>query len=105
MPVTSGSVSVNPLINRLVEEFTSELVGVPIAIGLIVVTYIVLPRADRRRARQSVVLLVLSILCGPGRFLLPKGHTVHTGLSFAATFLLLASIGRSMVLLLVHFVW
>jgi small-conductance mechanosensitive channel len=91
------------LVTRLITQFTSEIVAIPLAVALVVVTYLVLPRSERRRERQSAILLGLSVVCGLSRFVLPEEATAHRGLLFGATFFLLASIGRSAVLLLVHF--
>jgi len=90
------------LVGRMVDQFTSEMVAIPLAVLLVVATFLVLPRPDRRRARQSAVLLGLSVVCGLSRFLLPTEAAAHRALLFGATFFLLASIGRSIVLLLVH---
>ena len=91
------------LVTRLITQFTSEIVAIPLAVALVVVTYLVLPRSERRRERQSAILLGLSVVCGLSRFVLPEEATAHRGLLFGATFFLLAFIGRSAVLLLVHF--
>ena len=84
------------------EQFTSEIVAIPLALVLILLAWALLPRPERRRVRQSVVLLGMSIACGVGRLLLPEGAAVQRAVLFGATFFLLASIGRSVVLLLVR---
>jgi small-conductance mechanosensitive channel len=93
------------LASRLIDQFTSEIVAIPFALLLVAATFLVLPRPERRRARQSAVLLGLSVVCGLSRFILPAEAAAHRGLLFGATFFLLASIGRSVVLLLVHFLF
>src|ERR1700722_7905479 len=89
--------------SRLLTQFTSEIVAIPLALGLIGLALASLPRAERRRVRQSVVLLLLSIGCGLGRLVLPEEAAAHRALLFGATFFLLASIGRTTVLLVVYF--
>lgn len=82
-------------------DVTSEAVGIPLAILLLALAMVLLPAGERRRARQGALLLGLSLLCGLARFVFPVGASVRKPLVFAATFFLLASIGRSLVLLLV----
>jgi small-conductance mechanosensitive channel/CRP-like cAMP-binding protein len=82
-------------------DLTSEMVGIPLAVILLALALALLPKSQRRRARQGAVLLGLSLLCGATRFLFRQDASVRRPLLFAATFFLLASIGRSLVLLLV----
>jgi small-conductance mechanosensitive channel len=82
-------------------DVTSEAVGIPLAILLLALAMVLLPAGERRRARQGAILLGLSLLCGLARFVFPVAASVRKPLLFAATFFLLASIGRSLVLLLV----
>ena len=83
-------------------DLTSEMVGIPLALILAVLAALLLPRGERRRARQGIVLLVLSLACGAARFVFPADASVRRPLLFAATFFLLASMGRSLVVLLVY---
>jgi small-conductance mechanosensitive channel/CRP-like cAMP-binding protein len=83
-------------------DLTSELVGIPVALLLLVAAYLLLPRAERYRTRQGAYLLAVSLVCGVGHQLLPAEATVRRLLLFAATFCLLASMGRSGVILFVH---
>src|SRR5258708_28418581 len=83
-------------------DLTSEMVGVPLAIVLLALAFVVLPAAERKRARQGAVLLVLSFVCGLARFLFPVHAEVRRPLLFLATFFLLPSMGRSVVLVLVR---
>jgi small-conductance mechanosensitive channel len=82
-------------------DLTSEMVGIPLALFLLLLATLLLPPGQRRRARQGAVLLGLSLLCGTARFCFPAEASVRRPLLFAATFFLLASIGRSVVLLLI----
>ncbi|HEX3345324.1 MAG TPA: mechanosensitive ion channel family protein [Polyangiaceae bacterium] len=82
-------------------DVTSEMVGIPLAILLLLLATLLLPPGQRRRARQGAVLLGLSLVCGAARFVFPPDASVRRPLLFAATFFLLASMGRSLVLLLV----
>jgi small-conductance mechanosensitive channel/CRP-like cAMP-binding protein len=90
------------LLNLAGTDLTSEMVGIPLAVILAALAVLLLPRGERRRARQGVVLLLLSLACGAGRLLFPTEASVRRPLLFAATFFLLASIGRSLVVLLVY---
>ena len=80
-------------------DFTSEMLGIPLAVALLLVAVRLLPRSARIRARQGAVSLGLSILCGGLRLLFPKDLVISRALLFAATFFLLASMGRSVVLI------
>jgi small-conductance mechanosensitive channel len=82
-------------------DLTSEMVGIPLSLLLLVLATLLLPAGQRRRARQGAALLGLSLLCGTARFFFAAEASVRRPLLFAATFFLLASIGRSLVLLLV----
>jgi small-conductance mechanosensitive channel/CRP-like cAMP-binding protein len=80
-------------------NFTSEMLGIPLAVALLLVAVLLLPRSARIRARQGAVSLGLSIVCGTLRLLFPTDLVVSRALLFAATFFLLASMGRSIVLI------
>src|ERR1700734_1466255 len=82
-------------------DLTSEEVGIPLALLLLLLAGLLLPRGERRRARTGAVLLGLSVVCGVARFFFRAEASVQRPLLFAATFFLLASIGRSLVLLFV----
>jgi small-conductance mechanosensitive channel len=71
------------------------------ALVLVVLAGILLPKGMKLRARQGASLLVLSLLAAAARELPLKGSLVERILVFAVTFFLLASIGRSSVVLLV----
>lgn len=82
-------------------DLTSEMVGIPLALLLLLLAVLLLPKGQRKRARQGAILLALSLVCGTARLFFPTGASVRRPLLFAATFFLLASMGRSLVLLLV----
>jgi small-conductance mechanosensitive channel/CRP-like cAMP-binding protein len=92
----------NSLLTAAEADVTNEIVGVPLAVLLVAAAYLLLPRQERYRARQGAVLLALSLVCGAARLLLPAEAAVRRPLLFCGTFFLLASMGRSAVLLLVH---
>jgi small-conductance mechanosensitive channel/CRP-like cAMP-binding protein len=94
--------SAGSLLTAAEADLTSEMVGVPLALLLAAAAYLLLPRSERYRARQGAILLALSLVCGAGRLLLPAEASVSRPLLFGATFFLLASMGRSLVLLFVH---
>jgi small-conductance mechanosensitive channel/CRP-like cAMP-binding protein len=83
-------------------DLTSELVGIPLAFILVVLAFLLLPRTERRRARQGALLFAFSLMCGTARLLFRADAAVRKPLLFAATFFLLASMGRSLVVLLVY---
>jgi small-conductance mechanosensitive channel/CRP-like cAMP-binding protein len=79
--------------------FSSEMVGIPLAVVLLLLAIFLLPAGERKRARQGAVLLALSAVFGALHLLFPNEATAERVLLFAATFCLLASMGRSVVLL------
>ena len=86
-------------------DFTSEtMVGVLSAALLLFLALGLLPHGQRKRARQGAVLLGLSLVCSLVRASLPEEAPARRLLLFGATFCLLASIGRSAVVLLIDVV-
>ncbi len=85
-------------------DFTSEMVGIPLAFFLLALAVVLLPAGERKRARQGAVLLALSLCCGSFRLVFPEKTLPARVLLFAATFFLLASMGRSLVLLVLDVV-
>ncbi len=80
------------------------MVGVLSAVLLLVLAIGLLPRGHRKRARQGCVLLGLSFVCFLILESLPEDASARRLLIFGATFFLLASIGRSVVVLLIDVV-
>jgi small-conductance mechanosensitive channel/CRP-like cAMP-binding protein len=80
-------------------DFSSEMVGIPLAFLLLVLAVALLPAGQRRRARQGAALLAASLLLGVLHLLFPNDAVAERFFLFAATFCLLASMGRSVVLL------
>ena len=66
------------------------------------VSRVTLPREERRLARLGLFLLLLYVLCRAGTAALPETHALTKTLRLSALFFLLASIGRSVFLILVH---
>lgn len=66
------------------------------------VSRITLPRDERRLARLALLLLLFYVLARVSAAALPDGHAVTKVLRLSALFFLLASIGRSAFLILVH---
>jgi small-conductance mechanosensitive channel len=89
---------------RLVQstDWDSERVAIPIAIAVLAAAVALLPSGQRVRARQGAALLALSIVCDLARFLFREGSTIQRLLLFVAAFALPASIGRSLVLLVLE---
>jgi small-conductance mechanosensitive channel/CRP-like cAMP-binding protein len=84
--------------------FSSEMVAIPSAFLLLVLAAMLLPAGQRKRARQGAVLLVLSLLCAGLDRVLPADFVMGPVLVFLSTFSLLASMGRSVVLLVLDVV-
>ena len=87
----------NTLLRKL--DFSSEMVGLPVAALLLLVAVALLPAGQRRRARQGAGLLLSSVVLGVLHLLFPNDAAAGRVLLFAATFCLLASMGRSVVVL------
>ncbi len=91
--------------SNLPPDFTSETIaGFLAAAFLVFLAGALLPPGQRKRARQGAVLLGLALLGSLVRTLPLKGAGSERSLAFATTFFLLASIGRSGVVLLVDIV-
>jgi small-conductance mechanosensitive channel/CRP-like cAMP-binding protein len=95
---------VDALLNLRATDFVSEVVGIVLAFFLLTVSFVLMPREGRQRAHQGAILFLLSILCGTTRLLLPHDAAFRRPLLFGAVFFLLASIGRSLVLLVLDVV-
>lgn len=80
-------------------DVTNEMVGVPLAAVLLGLAVALLPAGERRRARQGAALLAMAIILGVARLALARDAAVDRPLLFVGTFCLLASMGRSTVLL------
>jgi small-conductance mechanosensitive channel/CRP-like cAMP-binding protein len=76
--------------------------GILIALGLILAAWLVLPVHERKLVRGPLLLLILHLGFFAGRLLLPPGTEFERALRLMALVLLLASIGRSGFLLVVH---
>lgn len=81
---------------------SSELLGIAVAIGLIALVRLVLPGASKRLAREPTALLALHVVTRALLFVLEPGTTGARIAAAVATVLLLASIGRSAVLLVLE---
>jgi small-conductance mechanosensitive channel/CRP-like cAMP-binding protein len=78
---------------------TSEVIGFPLAAVLLGLTLLLLPRGQRIRARQAGWLLGLSALFELSHPLFAPTASAQRVTVFVSTFCLLASMGRSVVLL------
>ena len=81
-----------------------ESFGVAFALLLAVVVYLLAPRASQRHVRLPLVLLALHLVATALERTLPAAPGTRTFLAFVALLLLLASIGRSLVLLVLDVV-
>ena len=80
------------------------MVGVLSALLVLLLAIGLLPQGHRKRARQGAVLLGLSLACFLAWTSVPQDSSARRLLLFGATFFLLASIGRSVVVLLIDVV-
>lgn len=92
------------LLRFLPRELASEVVAIPIALALLVVAFSLLPTKARRRARQAAALLGLGVVATLLRAVVGRDPALNRPLVFFTTFALLASIGRSLVLLVLDVV-
>jgi small-conductance mechanosensitive channel/CRP-like cAMP-binding protein len=84
-------------------ELSSELLlEVAAAALLAILSGALLPRGQRVRARQGAVLFVFAIVCVAAERTMFADEPAPRWLVFASTFFLLASIGRSLVVLLIE---
>jgi small-conductance mechanosensitive channel/CRP-like cAMP-binding protein len=84
--------------------FSSESVAISIAVVLLVLAVVLLRSGERRRARQGALLLLLSLGCAAVHTVAPPDFVIGPVLIFLSTFFLLASIGRSLVLIVLDVV-
>lgn len=84
---------------------TVDVVGMGTAIALLILARFLLSAEDKPRAKLPLVYLLLSVLFGALGLLLEKEASVARVFSFLYTFFLLASCGRSLVLLAVDVVF
>ncbi|HZU81832.1 MAG TPA: mechanosensitive ion channel family protein [Polyangiaceae bacterium] len=85
----------------------SEAAGAALAVALLGLTFALLPPGQRHRARQGALLLAVWVLCGAARVVAAheaRESSIHRLLTFVGIFSLLASMGRSVVLLLLDIV-
>jgi small-conductance mechanosensitive channel/CRP-like cAMP-binding protein len=82
-----------------------DIVGVCAAIALLGLAHWLLPAGEKRRARLPLVYLLLSAVTGGLSVVVGANRGVARVLSFLYTFFLLASCGRSLVLLAVDVVF
>ena len=86
------------------DSISEMLAGFVAAALLVFLAVVLLPSGRRTRARQGAVLLAFSLVCALTRTLPLLGSGSQRYLAFATTFFLLASIGRSLVVLLIDVV-
>lgn len=82
-----------------------DIVGIGTAIALLALARWLLPKEDKPRARLPLAYLLLSGMFGALAAVLEANHSVARVFSFLYTFFLLASCGRSLVLLAVDVVF
>jgi small-conductance mechanosensitive channel len=93
-----------PATRFAVDAVSTELVGVCIATALIVALRVLLPPSGRHLLRQPIVFLALHILARAPERLVPPDTQLGHSLSLASAVFLLASLGRSGVLLVLDII-
>ncbi|MDB4944673.1 MAG: Potassium efflux system KefA protein / Small-conductance mechanosensitive channel [Labilithrix sp.] len=88
-----------------ISERSIDLVGFLTAAALLSLARWLLPPADRARVRLPSVYLVLALVFGLVTFALPASENIGRIFNFLYTFFLLASCGRSLVLLAVDVIF
>jgi len=96
---------VQPIVAFFKGEYALGVLNVVVAFVLLAVARLLLPKADRDRTRHAAIYLALSIVFGVAEWLAPKGTTVEKTVDFFFWFFVLASCGRSLVLLAVDVVF
>jgi small-conductance mechanosensitive channel len=86
-------------------DATLEIAGVAVGLVLLALARWLLPREEKRRVHQPLAFLVVSLLIAAVAWTIESSDSVERVLQFAYTFLLLASLGRSVVLLAVDVVF
>lgn len=82
-----------------------DIAAIGAAIALLVVVRLLLPKAERGRARIAAIYLLLSFVFGGLQLVVDERATVHRLFLFLFYFFVLASSGRSLVLLAVDVVF
>ncbi len=82
-----------------------DVVGIATAVALLVLAHFLLPKADKARTRLPLAYLLLAALFGVLAAVLENNASVGRVFAFLYTFFLLASCGRSLVLLAVDVVF
>jgi small-conductance mechanosensitive channel/CRP-like cAMP-binding protein len=86
-------------------DVTVEIAGVVAGVALLLLARWLLPREEKRRVRQPLVFLGLSIAVAAASWILDAGGVAELLLRFVHRFLLLASLGRTVVLLAIDVVF
>jgi len=80
-------------------DYALGVLGIGIAAALLLVARMLEAKADRVRTKIAAVYLALAVLSGLGVWLAPSGSKIERSFQFFYWFFLLASCGRSLVLL------
>ena len=83
----------------MMSEHALDVVGGVAAIVLLVLARLLLRREDRSRTKAAAIYLLLAVVLGAVGVLVPSGSELGKTLDFLARFFVLASCGRSLVLL------
>jgi small-conductance mechanosensitive channel/CRP-like cAMP-binding protein len=81
------------------------VMGTSAAVVLLTLARLLLPKMERNRTRIAAIYIVLAVVFGVGDWLAPTGSTIEKALEFFFWFFVLASCGRSLVLLAVDVVF
>jgi small-conductance mechanosensitive channel/CRP-like cAMP-binding protein len=97
-------VAPSPLTTPFKGDVALDAIGFGIAIVLLLAARLLLPREDRSRIRIAAVYLVLAVFFGLCTYIVDDAASIDKVLLFLYYFFLLASAGRSLVLLAVDVV-
>jgi small-conductance mechanosensitive channel/CRP-like cAMP-binding protein len=96
---------VDTLVGFFKSDYALGSIGIVAAFVLLALARTLLPRADRSRARIAAIYAILAVVFGVATWVAPDGTTVARAVEFFYWFFLLASCGRSIVLLSVDVVF
>ena len=96
---------VDGIVGFIKGEYALGAVGIGVGLGLLAIARLLLPREERGRTKIAAAYLGLALFFGVGTWLLPAGFSTEEPAEFFFWFFVLASCGRSLVLLAVDVVF
>jgi len=90
------------LVERFVDQIRESTIGIAAALILVTLLLLLLPRSQRHYIRAPVLLLLAHIVAMLVRSFIPETWSLHAGLQLAALFFILLSVGRGLLILVLH---